>query len=423
MSFLTPLAYKTSIKGVSCVSDLRLIMITRRIKISNAVHIFLDVLKQSKNAKQKKNMFLELVPDVIVGLQLPGNYIQRDSLDQRRDADFVPSRGRPATRETMSDAHSRKTTVPFWPLQPIFQRGVFDKTARTEGKARWVMEAPPKKTIFCCICQPMETAQSLGDDTNAVPNGGIRVQCRGVSPFASLGGKPCPSNKDAGRRERKNPAFQQQMTVGLFLVFQTTYEGKRRKSNFSGFAPYPKHPFGTITFVCVRALCVLCMSLVGCRNTQEINTCDILWFLTVTRTSFSGGSEVQRRPQWTCQVLLAPHEWSVVPQEAQAFFSSYAQAWSFFPLQPTSFLTHLGGWLVSSAGLPIFATSCYREIATSRGGGQKAEIWTVSAVAGGKAIEKERKKMQREEWEQERILLPPSLPSLPVLPKLTPSPL
>ena len=38
-------------------------MITRRIKISNAVHIFLDVLKQSKNAEQKKNMFLELAPE------------------------------------------------------------------------------------------------------------------------------------------------------------------------------------------------------------------------------------------------------------------------------------------------------------------------------------------------------------------------
>ena len=40
-------------------------------------------------------------------------------------------------------------------------------------------------------------------------------------------------------------------------------------------------------------------------------------------------------------------------------------------------------------------------------GAQKAEIWTVSAVAGGKAIEKERKKMRREKWEQEHILLPP----------------
>ena len=39
----------------------------------------------------------------------------------------MPSRGRPAARETMSDALSRQTTVSLVPLQPIFQQGVFDK--------------------------------------------------------------------------------------------------------------------------------------------------------------------------------------------------------------------------------------------------------------------------------------------------------
>ena len=42
--------------------------------------------------------------------------------------------------------------------------------------------APKKDHLLLHV--PLEAAQSLGDDTNAVACGGIRAQCRGVSPVA-----------------------------------------------------------------------------------------------------------------------------------------------------------------------------------------------------------------------------------------------
>ena len=39
------------------------------------------------------------------------------------------------------------------------------------------------------------------------------------------------------------------------------------------------------------------------------------------------------------------------------FFHPIHKLGLFFPMQLTSFLTHLGGWPVSSAGLPKIATS------------------------------------------------------------------
>ena len=74
---------------------------------------------------------------------------------------------------------------------------------------------------------------------------------------------------------------------------------------------------------------------------------------------------------------------------------------------------------MSSAGLPKIATSWYKEMRSGEEGGQKEAIWTVSAADGGKARDKERKKMRREKWEQEHLL---PLPFLPVLPQLTPCP-
>ena len=72
-------------------------------------------------------------------------------------------------------------------------------------------------------------------------------QRRGVSPFSSVGGMPCPSNKDAGRRDRKNPAFllstkaRRQTTKDCRIVFgfQTTLEMERRISNFFWFRSLP----------------------------------------------------------------------------------------------------------------------------------------------------------------------------------------
>ena len=63
------------------------------------------------------------------------------------------------------------------------------------------------------MCEPMETAESLGDDTHAVVarpkwarEHGLHTEC---GPVVSMGCEPGPSmtcsDEDAGRSERKTP--------------------------------------------------------------------------------------------------------------------------------------------------------------------------------------------------------------------------
>ena len=67
--------------------------------------------------------------------------------------------------------------------------------------------------MFCCMCEPMETAQSLGDDPHAVGTQPKWAREHGphslCGPLLSVGCKPGPSTgartRDAGKRERKTP--------------------------------------------------------------------------------------------------------------------------------------------------------------------------------------------------------------------------
>ena len=89
---------------------------------------FLMYRRSQKMQNRKKNMFLELVPECDRRNSSFQEMIFREiHWTNAVMPIFVASRGRPASRETMSDAHSRKTTVSFRPLQPIFQLGVFDE--------------------------------------------------------------------------------------------------------------------------------------------------------------------------------------------------------------------------------------------------------------------------------------------------------
>ena len=74
------------------------------------------------------------------------------------------------------------------------------------------VEAPKEMTTSCCMCEPMRTAQSFGDDTHAVATGlhlGTRartslrcVVCVGGLKAWLIDG--C-SGKDAGKVERETP--------------------------------------------------------------------------------------------------------------------------------------------------------------------------------------------------------------------------
>ena len=124
--------------------------ITSRINIYDAFHEFLDVPKSIECQTEKhvlRNRFRRWASE----LQLPENHFQRDSLAHRSDADCVPSRGRPAARETMIGAHSRMTTVSSGPLQPIFHPGVFDKLLRQENSFAKVWKRQ-KKTHCSVAC-------------------------------------------------------------------------------------------------------------------------------------------------------------------------------------------------------------------------------------------------------------------------------
>ena len=69
-------------------------------------------------------------------------------------------------------------------------------------------------SMSCCMCEPMETAQSLGDDTHAVATTAkvgrrARTAHRVMCSLVSVGCKPGPSirarDKDAGERECETP--------------------------------------------------------------------------------------------------------------------------------------------------------------------------------------------------------------------------
>ena len=98
---------------------------------------------------------------------------------------FVPSRGRPASRETMSDAHSRKTTVSFGPLQPIFQLSVFDELLE-QRKRRAELWKRPKKGPSSAACANQWRQPSLLAMTHMrwPTEASEHVRRRGVSPFA-----------------------------------------------------------------------------------------------------------------------------------------------------------------------------------------------------------------------------------------------
>ena len=69
-------------------------------------------------------------------------------------------------------------------------------------------------SMSCCMCEALETAQSLGDDTHAVGHTAkvgtrARTAQRVLYPLVSVGCKSGLSigarDKDAGQRERKAP--------------------------------------------------------------------------------------------------------------------------------------------------------------------------------------------------------------------------
>ena len=88
----------------------------------------------------------------------------------------------------------------------FLDRGFHGEESRTNGNCRGggAKEMPTS----CCMCEPLETAQSLGDDTHAVVSRpksasehGLHI---GVQSALSVGGLTARcSNKLAGGRERR----------------------------------------------------------------------------------------------------------------------------------------------------------------------------------------------------------------------------
>ena len=61
--------------------------------------------------------------------------------------------------------------------------------------------------MSCCLCEPTETAQSLGEDTHAAvkrPKRAVKVWPFCMSGFTKKSTDRC-SDKDAGKHERKTP--------------------------------------------------------------------------------------------------------------------------------------------------------------------------------------------------------------------------
>ena len=60
-------------------------------------------------------------------------------------------------------------------------------------KVRQDVEALKEMPIPCCVCEPVVTAQSLGDDTHAVVSRSVGRRARAahlVRSLVSVGGKP-----------------------------------------------------------------------------------------------------------------------------------------------------------------------------------------------------------------------------------------
>ena len=84
------------------------------------------------------------------------------------------------------------------------------------GAVRLHVEALNKHPMSCCMCEPTETAQSLGDDAHAAvkrpksaSEHGLHTKCglfyiSGVQNVFSI--DRC-SDKDAGKQERKTPTL------------------------------------------------------------------------------------------------------------------------------------------------------------------------------------------------------------------------
>ena len=103
------------------------------------------------------------------------------------DVDVVPSRGRPAARETTSDAHSRKTTVSFGPLQPIFQQGVLDKLLAQRERRAELWRRPKKgPSSAACASQWRQPSPLAMTQMRWPTEASEHRRRRGVSPCASV---------------------------------------------------------------------------------------------------------------------------------------------------------------------------------------------------------------------------------------------
>ena len=106
----------------------------------------------------------------------------------------------------------------------------------TDGTRVFGCGGAEEMSMSCCMCEPMETAQSLGDDTHAVairPNMAMRArtaQCCVVPPVGGLQAWPIDrcSNKDAGQRERETPT--------PCATFRQRERGRERKKESEGFS-------------------------------------------------------------------------------------------------------------------------------------------------------------------------------------------
>ena len=75
------------------------------------------------------------------------------------------------------------------------------------------LEAPKEMTTSSCMCEPMRTVQSFGDDTHAVTmvlDGALEHGLRSVAWSLCVGGLKAwltdgCSNKEAGKVERETP--------------------------------------------------------------------------------------------------------------------------------------------------------------------------------------------------------------------------
>ena len=86
------------------------------------------------------------------------------------------------------------------------------------------MEAPKKgPASAACVSQWRKPSPLAMTRMRTATEASEQGRRRAVSPSASVGGKPCPSNKDAGRRERKTQIF-----------INHTSAKTTRKQSFSG---------------------------------------------------------------------------------------------------------------------------------------------------------------------------------------------